>query len=139
MKAGIAITVVAALAAMEGLGTPVKAQDRKFNETVTVQGAVRGGLGDYAVTFSAPVALPGLSLGRGTYLFRRPAPQVIQVANAAGVADSMFITIPPPRDRADDGYSIVLGAPAAPGSPRRIVAMFAPGETMGEAFVYPHR
>jgi hypothetical protein len=51
----------------------------------------------------------------------------------------MYITIPAVRDTATDGYAVILGAPGAPGSPRRIVAMFEPGAMTGEQFVYSER
>jgi hypothetical protein len=125
----------AALAATMAFGIDVQAQGPRFNETVTVQ-ASKAGLGDHALTFSAPVALPGLSLAAGTYIFRHPLDNVIQVSSATGQAYKMFITIPRFRRGPTDTYSIILGAPPAPDSPRRILALFAPGETMGQEFVY---
>lgn len=139
MKSGIVFTCAVVLAASQLPVSTLRAQDRKFNEIVTVQGTLRPGAGDIAMTFSGPVALPGLSLSSGTYLFRHLSPRVVQVASASGQAYSMYITIPAIRDTASDGYSVVLGAPAAPGSPRRIVALFAPGEMTGEEFVYSDR
>jgi hypothetical protein len=139
MKTGIVFTCAVVLAASQFPVTTLRAQDRKFNEIVTVQGALRAGANDVAMTFSGPVALPGLSLASGTYMFRHLSPRVVQVASASGRAYSMYITIPAVRDTATDDYAVVLGAPAAPGAPRRIVALFAPGEMTGEQFVYSDR
>jgi hypothetical protein len=139
----------AALAATTAFGVDLQAQGPKFHETVTVQaqeptfrsgGSGRSssaaGVGDHALTFSAPVALPGVSLAPGTYIFRRPTAGVVQVTNATGEPYRMFITQAVNRQRSTDGYSIVLGPPAAPDSPRRIIALFAPGERTGQQFVY---
>jgi hypothetical protein len=133
-----AIVMITALAGLQVTSTGVSA-DQKFKETVTVQGKVREGFGDHTLTFSGPVALPGISLGAGTYVFRQPLGNVIQVTSVAGRSYTMFITIPTHRDRPLDDYSIVFGPAAAPGSPRRIMAMFAPGQTTGQQFVYPGR
>jgi hypothetical protein len=64
---------------------------------------------------------------------------VIQVSSIAGRPYTMFLTIPTYRVQPVDEYSIVLGPAAAPDSPRRIVALFAPGQTTGQQFVYPER
>jgi hypothetical protein len=114
----------------------MRAQDRQFQETVSVHGTAYTGMGDYALTFSAPVALPGLSLTRGTYDFRSPAIHVVQVTSADGRLNSMFSTISTVRAVPTDHYAIVLGPPSGPESPRRILSIFAPGELTGEQFVY---
>jgi hypothetical protein len=131
------LTFAAALATLTT--APEASQRRDFQETVTVKGSVRPGLGAHQLTFSAPVALPGLSLGAGTYIFRHAEHNAVQVMSASGDAYAMFLTIPMTRTSPSDGYSIVLGAPGAPGAPRRIVALFAPGETTGQQFVYSTR
>ena len=138
MKTTAIVMITAALAGLQVTSTGVDA-NQKFKETVTVQGRVRGGFGDHTLTFSGPVALPGISLGAGTYVFRQPLGNVIQVTSVAGRPYTMFITIPTYRDQPLDDYSIVLGPPVAPDSPRRIVALFAPGQTTGQQFVYPER
>jgi hypothetical protein len=130
-----------ALTMVQFAGTAAKAQNSpKFRERVDVEGRVLPGRGEMAVAFSGPVGLPGLSLAPGKYIFRQPGHNVVQVADANGRPYRMFITLPAVRQHAEDGVSIVLGPPAVPDSPRRIVAMFAPGETIGQEFVYPdHR
>ncbi|HUR34806.1 MAG TPA: hypothetical protein VM032_13485 [Vicinamibacterales bacterium] len=135
----IVVTAIASVAAFQWGTAGMGAQDRQFRETVQVQGSAHRGLGDYSLTFSGPVALPGISLGGGTYVFRNFSNHVIQVSSAAGIHYSLLPTLPTTRGRSTDHYAVVLGEPAAPGSPRRIMAIFKPGEVEGEAFVYPKR
>jgi hypothetical protein len=139
MKTTMMLMFTAALTGLQATGTDVQAQDRKFKETITVQGRVREGMGDHTLTFSGPVALPGVSLAAGTYVFRQPLGNVIQVTSMAGMPYTMFITIPTFRQEALDEYSVVLGPSATPDSPRRIVALFVPGQRTGQEFVYPGR
>ncbi len=98
MKTTAMVMLTAALTGLQVTGTDVQAQDRKFKEAITVQGTVRKGVGDYMLTFSGPVALPGVSLAAGTYVFRQPVGNVIQVSNAAGMPYAMFPTIPTVRE-----------------------------------------
>src|SRR5215208_4252189 len=107
---------VAVLAATVASGIELQAQGPKFRESITVQ-ARRGAMGEDALTFSGPVALPGVSLAPGTYIFRHPTTNVVQVADAAGRPYKMFITIPTIRSGSDKGYSIVLGPAGVPDSP----------------------
>lgn len=139
VKGRILLTIVAAAAAFLWCAAEMRAQDRQFQETVRVHGTAYTGMGDYALTFSAPVALPGLSLTRGTYIFHTPATHVLQVTSADGRLNSMFSTIATIRPEPTDHYSIVLGASSGPDAPRRILAIFAPGELTGEQFVYSTR
>jgi len=138
MKTTAMLMITAALAGLQVTSTGVSA-NQKFKETVTVQGRARAGFGGHTLTFSGPISLPGISLGAGTYVFRQPLGNVIQVTSEAGKPYTMFITNPAYRAQPLDEYSIVLGPSAAPGSPRRIVALFAPGQTTGQEFVYPER
>jgi hypothetical protein len=127
-----------ALSVIQFAGTAATAQNSpKFRERVEVSGRVLPGHGEMAVAFSGPVGLPGISLGAGQYIFRQPLHNVVQLADANGRPYKMFMTLPTVRQHADDGVSIVLGPPARPDAPQRIVAMFAPGETIGQAFIYP--
>jgi hypothetical protein len=137
MKTTAMVMLTAALTGLQVTGTDVKAQDRKFKEAITVQATVRKGVGDYLLTFSGPVALPGVSLAAGTYVFRQPVGNVIQVSNAAGMPYAMLPTIPTVREDPLDGYSVVFGPSAAEGSPQRIVALFTPGQRTGQQFIYP--
>ena len=139
MKTSIGLACVAVVLGTQALGTPVRAQGETFRQMITVEGTQYGRSGDYLLTFSHPVALPGLSLAPGRYLFRRPAYTTIQVASAAGEPYSMFNMVPTRRETAADAYAIVLGTPAREGAPRRILALFEPGNQTGLAFVYPKR
>jgi hypothetical protein len=125
-------------------GTGAGAQSPRFGETITVhapaQGAARGSSADHYLTFSGPIALPGMSLGAGTYVFRRPTANVLQVLNANRREPyAMVQTIATRRTNVDNRYEIVFGAPAAPGAPRRLQAWFLPGESTGQQLVYPAR
>jgi hypothetical protein len=133
-----AMLICAALVGMQG-GPLLQADGQKFRETVTVKGTARGAVGEHVLTFSAPVSLPGMSLGAGTYIFRYAEHNALQVMSAGRTPYGMFLTIPATRNHATSGYSIVVGEPVAPDSPRRIVALFAPGETIGHEFLYPTR
>ena len=63
------------------LGTEAGAQNStpRFRQTVTVPGLTPLAPGsEYAVWFSGPFAVPGVSLPGGTYLFRVPTANVVQ-------------------------------------------------------------
>jgi hypothetical protein len=130
-----------ALAAVQVAGTSLQAhtQSPKFKENVEVSGLTHHGLGELTVAFSGPVSLPGVSLPAGKYIFRQPGSNIVQVADMNGQPYRMFLTIPTVRNRAEDGYSFVLGPGPHADSPRRILAMFRPGETTGQQFIYPAR
>jgi hypothetical protein len=130
---------VAACAALLCGAVEMRAQPRPFEETVSVHGTAYAGMGDFALSFSAPVALPGLSLRSGTYNFHAAAIHVMQVTSADGRLNSMFSTISTVRSEPTDHFAIVLGPPSGPDSPRRILSIFAPGELTGEQFVYSTR
>jgi hypothetical protein len=50
---------------------------------------------------------------------------------------AMVSTISAARNSNTDRYEVVLGAPVVDGSPRRLEAWFAPGETNGQQLIYP--
>ncbi|HUR33946.1 MAG TPA: hypothetical protein VM032_09150 [Vicinamibacterales bacterium] len=131
------VTGAVVFAALAPAGTVVQAQGPKFRESISVRATSPHAHGELKLTFSGPVALPGIALGPGTYIFRRPSNNAVQVASETGEPYQMFITIPTVRAAATRGYSIVLGAPASPDSPPRIIALFGPGEETGQQFVYP--
>jgi hypothetical protein len=133
-----AMLICAALVGMQG-GTLLQADGQKFRETVTVKGAGHAGFGEHLLTFSAPVALPGVSLGAGTYIFRYAEHNALQVMSTGRTPYGMFLTIPVTRSAPTSDYSIIVGEPIGAGSPQRIVALFAPGETIGHEFLYPTR
>jgi hypothetical protein len=102
------------------VGVAAGAKEPQFR-SVVIQGTAGGATGEHHLTFSGPVALPGVSLGPGTYIFRRPANNILQVTGRT------------------DQYEVVLGAPLGDGSPRRIEAWFAPGESTGQQLMYKAR
>jgi len=83
------------------------------------------------------VALRGVSLAPGTYIFRRPAANVLLVTNANRTPYAMLSTISAFRQGSSHRDEIVLGAPLADGAPLRLEAWFAPGETNGQQLIYP--
>jgi len=141
MRIQMMLIGAAALTTMQVAGASVQAraqQAPKFKEIVEVSGRPAShGIGELTVAFSTPVSLPGVSLAPGKYLFRQPGNNVVQVADLNGQPYAMLITIPTVRQKAEDGYSFVLGPGLHADSPHRILAMFAPGETTGQQFVYP--
>jgi hypothetical protein len=139
MKSRTFVTAAVVAASLAWGGVSTLAKDQKFTEAVTVRGAHRLAMGDYALTFSAPVSLPGLSLRAGTYVFSRQTSGVMRVANERGENLSQLLTIPKSRERATDAYSVEIGDPVAEGAPRRIVAVFEPGEVTGREFIYANR
>ena len=91
------------------------------------------------LTFSGPVALPGVTLPAGTYTFRTPSDSdrnVVQVMNhAQNKSYYMGITRPVSRPRAGTDLLVTVGeAPA--GQVRPIQAWFPLGERDGHAFIY---
>jgi len=93
------------------------------------------------VTFSGPVALPGMTLPAGTYVFRllsSPSDRhIVQVFNET--QDHLYTTILAiPNDRLVPTDQTVLPfKEAAPGRPPAIRAWFYPGDNFGQEFVYP--
>jgi hypothetical protein len=89
-------------------------------------------------TFSAPVALPGIALPAGTYLFKHPNVndfQVVQVFSQDGrTIYGTFLTIP--ETRAAEGSPKVTFAETPRGTPEEIKAWFYPGRTTGHEFIY---
>ncbi len=114
-------------------GVGAGAKDPQFRETITVQGTIGGTANEHHLTFSAPVALPGVALAPGTYIFRRPASNVLLVTTANRKPYAMLSTISASRASATDRYEVVLGAPLADGSPRRLEAWFAPVNRAGSS------
>jgi hypothetical protein len=125
------------LGALILVGAAAGAKEPQFRDSIIVQGTIGGSTGDHHLTFSGPVALPGVSLAPGTYIFRKPANNVLQVTNAKRVPYAMLMTRPISRTGRTDRYEVVLGAPLTDGSPRRIEAWFAAGDSTGQALTYP--
>ena len=93
-------------------------------------------------TFSGPVALPGVALPAGTYMFEHPDinnVHVVQVLSQDGATVyGTFLTIPVNRPRETDN-SIVRFDEQTAGAPPAITAWFYAGRTTGDEFIYSHR
>ena len=92
------------------------------------------------VTFSGSVALPGVTLERGTYVFERvnagtPDAVVVRTADSRKV---QFMGTTQPAQRPAwlaSSRHIVFGERRA-GAPLPIAAWYPPGETFGYRFIY---
>jgi hypothetical protein len=134
VKHGVAVAVVVGASMLAGVGAGAKGQ---FRESITVQGIMSGSTQEHHLTFSAPIALPGVALAPGTYIFSRPASNILLVTNAKRKPYAMLSTVAVARTSPSDRYEVILGAPLADGSPKRIEAWFAPGEANGQQLMYP--
>jgi hypothetical protein len=137
VKHSVAIAIVVGASVLTGVGAGAKGP--QFRESITVKGMLGGSANEHHLTFSGPVALPGVSLAPGTYIFRRPAGNVLLVTNANRQPYAMLSTVTAARTSAADQYEIVLGPPLADGAPRRIEAWFAAGDSSGQQLIYPKR
>ena len=94
------------------------------------------------LTFSAPVQIPGMTLGAGTYRFRLANPDtgrnVMQVVSNDGYyVYAMFHTIPDYRVTVTEEPTVTFReAPAGVAPP--VKSLFYGGETFGYEFIYPH-
>jgi hypothetical protein len=92
-------------------------------------------------TFSGPVALPGVTLPAGQYLFRLPDPvgasRVVQVLDAEGRKPlGMFFTIPAERIESASMPEVRFMETAS-GRPHAIRTWWYPGERSGYEFIFP--
>ena len=101
---------------------------------------VSGGHINY-LTFSRAVALPGVELAAGTYIFETPANamanSIVRVSSRDG--RKLYLTAfthEVERPRGDDGTLIVSVGEAAAGAAKPITAWFPIGERVGHQFVY---
>ena len=91
-------------------------------------------------TFNQSVALPGVTLPAGTYMFRLADPdtsrRVIQVSDKQGTESyAMLLTVPAYRtDAAKDSEIRFLETPA--GAPRAVNAWWYVGDNTGYQFIY---
>jgi hypothetical protein len=136
MKVKNQLGVGVVLGTLALVGVAAGAKEPQFRDSITVQGTVGGAAGEHHLTFSGPVSLPGLSLAAGTYIFRKPANDVLQVTSGQREPYAMVMTRPITRTTRIDRYEVVLGSPLADGSPRRIEAWFAAGESIGQQLMY---
>jgi hypothetical protein len=92
-------------------------------------------------TFSGPVALPGVTLPAGQYLFRLADPnisaKVVQVLNADGTKPyGMFFTVSAERFEPASTPEVRFMETAS-GTPPAIRTWWYPGERTGYEFIYP--
>lgn len=93
------------------------------------------------LTFSAPVQIPGVTLGAGTYRFHLTNPDtsrnVLQVLSSDGsIVYAMFHTIPDRRTSLTED-AIVTFRETPAGVPPAAKSLFYGGEYRGYEFVYP--
>lgn len=93
------------------------------------------------LTFSGPVALPGVTLPAGRYLFRLADPassrKVVQVLSADGKTPyGMFFSLPAERFEPASTPDVQFMETAS-GMPAAINAWWYPGERSGYGFMYP--
>jgi hypothetical protein len=92
------------------------------------------------VTFSGPVAIPGVALPAGTYIIELANPEsgsrLVRVSSSdRKTVYATFFALPHSRFAPDDAIVTFRDRPA--GSPVAIKTWFYPGETTGFEFVYP--
>jgi hypothetical protein len=92
-------------------------------------------------TFSGPIALPGVTLPAGQYLFRLADPgssrKVVQVLSADGKTPyGMFFSLPAERVEPASTPEVQFMETAS-GMPAAIKAWWYPGERSGYEFMYP--
>lgn len=95
------------------------------------------------LTFSAPVALPHVTLPAGTYRFVHldcgTNPHVLSVTSADGTqVYATMLTSSADRTTPTTRPEVIL-AEMPKGQPEAISAFFYPGETIGDRLVYPQR
>ncbi len=94
-----------------------------------------------ALTFNQPVEIPGHVLPTGTYIFRLADSatdrHIVQILNAdESQIIATLLAVPDYRLKPTDETVIRFGEVPA-GSPEAIRAWFFPGDSIGQAFVYP--
>jgi hypothetical protein len=93
------------------------------------------------LTFSRAVALPGVELAAGSYIFETPSSamsnSIVRVLSRdrKKVYVTAF-TLDVQRPRGDDGKLVVSLGEASAGAARPIAAWFPIGESVGHQFIY---
>jgi hypothetical protein len=92
------------------------------------------------LTFSAPVALPGVTLGSGTYIFERADPNVLDIVQVLSRDRSrvyfMAFTRQIQRPAGMSADRLVSLGEAPAGVPAPIRAWYPRGESRGHQFIY---
>lgn len=92
------------------------------------------------LTFSGPVALPGVTLARGTYIFERiePGSSIVRVVSrdrSKTYLMAFTLRVDRPRGMSTD-VALVLGE-SRRGEPVPVRSWFPLGEMRGHEFIYP--
>jgi hypothetical protein len=91
------------------------------------------------LTFNTPVALPGVTLPAGTYVFRTPSDMdrnVVQVMNRTATK-SYYMGLTQPIQRPQRGTTMLVTVGEAPaGQAPPIQAWFPLGQPEGHSFIY---
>ena len=93
------------------------------------------------LTFSRAVALPGVELAAGTYIFETPSNAMSNSIVRVSSRDRKKVlltayTLQVPRPRGDNGKVLVQLGEAAAGTAPPIAAWFPIGENVGHQFIY---
>ena len=135
-----ALAVLTSQAWAQNGSTAQNGQSPRFATGITVPGATLRSKrpGVYLVSFSTPVGLPGVSLSQGIYMFKYlDGHSTIQVMNADGTLSyGLFLPTKIRRSGPVTDGDVWLIAPRGDGSPRRVQALFEPGEVVGSEFIY---
>jgi hypothetical protein len=135
VKRGVAVGFVVGACILTGVVAGAKTP--QFRESITVPGSIGGSAHEHHLTFNTPLALPGVSLAPGTYVFSRPSMNILLVTGVNRKPYAMVSTVSAARNGNMDRYEVVLGAPLVDGARRRLEAWFAPGENNGQQLIYP--
>ena len=91
------------------------------------------------VTFSGPVALPGVTLGSGSYVFQLMNPNNtldVVTVRAENTGPVYFTGFTRPIPRPTGAVQVVSLGEARAGSAPRVLAWYPEGESMGHQFIY---
>jgi hypothetical protein len=141
MKILPVLWLVACLA-LFNVARPAHAQTQGSAINVTVVGhtnPVAGASSEHALSFSAPVELPGVGLAPGAYIFRFVAPSVMQVLSEnRSMVYAMFLVTPTWRGEVTHEYAVTLRT-IADDAPARIATLFPPDASTGYEVTYPEQ
>ena len=136
------IVGLCASVALTGVLWPVDARAQIQQEvTVTAHASQTRAPSEVVVTFSTPVALPGLSLGAGSYVFRvvdvigKPI-QVLSVDYSMVYGLVLPAAVHRTRTASAEMW---IGEPLADEAPTTIQAWFPHGESIGYGFIHRGR
>ena len=137
------LTASLALAFFVVSNTPTFAQELQLQENVIVTTplpVVKGSANDHFLSFQGPVAIPGVTLRPGSYIFRRPvdtAGSVIQILSSdRRHVYAMLDTQPAFRAKVTNKDEIVFGNTRV-GMPMPIQHWFLADRSLGYTLVYP--